>query len=72
MKTDSRRAGLKRVMIEHSSELIPVADHTELNRVIPLHLCSLNDVDVLVTDRDAQVDIIDRIQSAGVRVLLAG
>jgi DeoR family fructose operon transcriptional repressor len=66
------KAALKRVMIEHSGELVLVADHTKLNRVTLLHVCPLREVDVLVTDSDAPADVVDQIRGAGVRVILAG
>lgn len=68
---DEMKAGLKKAMIENSTELIIVADHTKLTRISLIPICTLEKVSTLVTDSQAPMEIVEIIRSMGVRVILA-
>lgn len=68
---DEMKAGLKKAMIQNSSELIIVADHTKLTRISLIPICTLEKVNTLITDSQAPVEIVEIIRGLGVKVILA-
>ena len=68
---DEAKIGLKKVMIENSSELIIVADHSKIERISLLPVCTLDKISILVTDNQAPKKFVKQINNAGVDVILA-
>lgn len=64
-------ARVKRAAIEIARRIIVVADATKLGRVAFARICSLEEVDILVTDDAARPDLVASLASAGVEVRLA-
>ena len=64
-------ARVKRAAIEIARRIIVVADATKLGRVAFARICSLEEVDILVTDDAAPPDFVASLASAGVEVRLA-
>ena len=64
-------ARVKWAAIEIARRIIVVADATKLGRVAFARICSLEEVDILVTDDAAPPDFVASLASAGVEVRLA-
>jgi DeoR/GlpR family transcriptional regulator of sugar metabolism len=61
-----------RTIIEMASELILVADHTKFGKVGAAFLAPLTRVTTLVTDSEADSEMIAQIEDLGIRVIVAG
>ncbi len=64
-------ASIKKRMIEASSELIIVCDHSKLGRVCLTPVASCENMKYLVTDDGADPDMINELRALGVNVLIA-
>ena len=61
---------VNKMMIEHSSgKVIVVADHTKLNCVSSFLTCTLDDIDMIVTDWLAPLSFCEELEQAGVSVV---
>lgn len=63
--------GSIRKMIEVSNEVIIVADHSKFGRASMLHVADLDDLDVVVTDKDVSLQFQQMIEKCGVKCVLA-
>src|SRR5688572_28981536 len=61
----------EQAMMRAADEVIIVADSTKFGHASLAHLCQLGDVDTLVTDIGLPTDWRERIEAAGVRLLIA-
>jgi DeoR family fructose operon transcriptional repressor len=61
----------ERAMIEAADEVIVVADSSKFGRSSLAHLGPLEAVDILVVDNEVQDEWREKLQDAGVRVILA-
>jgi DeoR/GlpR family transcriptional regulator of sugar metabolism len=59
---------VKRAAVRASQRVIAVADSPKLGRVAFGHVCDLDDIDILLTDVDADQQMVDELQAAGVDV----
>ncbi|HIJ64834.1 MAG TPA: DeoR/GlpR transcriptional regulator [Candidatus Hydrogenedentes bacterium] len=64
-------AQTKRAMIEHSRELIVVADYSKLGRFALHRVAPVDAISVLVTDDKADTEILDSLRAAGIDVVVA-
>lgn len=60
-----------RTIIEMASELILVADHTKFGKVGSAFVAPLTRVTSLVTDSEADAELLARIEDMGIRVIVA-
>jgi DeoR/GlpR family transcriptional regulator of sugar metabolism len=60
-----------RAIIEMSDHLVVVADHTKFDRMAPAFVAPVSRITSLVTDADADPDVITQFRALGVRVILA-
>jgi DeoR family transcriptional regulator of aga operon len=65
-------AEIKRRMLEAVRRRVVLADHTKLGQVELARICAIEDVDVLVTDADAEPDFVHAVKARGPNVVLAG
>lgn len=63
---------VKKELIRQSSEVIVLADHSKIGNLGPMTVCSLRDVDKLITDVGVSEDDLKLLQQASIEVLLAG
>jgi DeoR family fructose operon transcriptional repressor len=68
---DPEEAATKRALVNAARRVIVVADSTKLGRESAVRFASLDQVDVLVTDRAASAADIEAIEKAGVEVVIA-
>jgi DeoR/GlpR family transcriptional regulator of sugar metabolism len=61
----------ERAMMNAVDEVIVVADSTKFGHTNLAHLCNLGDIDVLVTDSEIDSAWRERLQAAGVRLVVA-
>ena len=59
---------VKRAAARASQRVVAVADSSKLGRVAFGHVCELDDIDVVVTDAEADQQIVDELRAAGVDV----
>lgn len=64
-------ARVKKCALKCARRCVVVADHTKLGKVAFSRIGALDDVDVLVTDQDADPEILDGLRSADVEVVIA-
>ncbi|MDW8054828.1 MAG: DeoR/GlpR family DNA-binding transcription regulator [Anaerolineae bacterium] len=62
---------VKQAMLHAAKERIVVADASKLERIAFARVCALSDIDTLITNAEADSGMIQRLEEAGVRVLLA-
>lgn len=62
---------LKKVMINTAKEVVVLADHSKLNRIAPISICSISSIDTLVTDDGIEERQIDLLKGQGIRVIIA-
>jgi len=60
----------KAAMILASREVIAVADRSKFNRQVFVHLCNMNELDVLITDR-LEPEEREKLDQLGLRVLMS-
>ncbi|WP_166997774.1 DeoR/GlpR family DNA-binding transcription regulator [Paramicrobacterium fandaimingii] len=65
-------AEIKRAMVAASDRVVITADASKLGRVTLGHVAVLSDVETIVTDAAADVELVAELRQAGARVELAG
>ena len=65
-------AEVKRAMVDHSAELVVVADHTKLGVTSLFRIAPIEAVDKLITDAGATQKQVEEFRNAGVEVIIAG
>ena len=68
---DEAEASVKRAMIRAGQKVVVLADSSKLGREQLVRFASLDDVDVVVTDGDAERAVVDHLEAAGVEVVVA-
>ncbi|HTN77976.1 MAG TPA: DeoR/GlpR family DNA-binding transcription regulator [Pirellulaceae bacterium] len=61
----------ERAMMQAADEVIVVADSTKFGYSSLAHLCDLNEIDVLVADHELSPEWRERVQNAGVQLIIA-
>ena len=61
-------AGINRLLAERAQRVVVVTDSSKLTRRALARICPVEQIDVLVTDTDAPVDVVARLAEAGVDV----
>lgn len=64
-------ASINTLMASRARQVVIVADASKLGRHAFSRICPIDDVDILVTDRTAPQDVLDRFGQAGIRVIRA-
>ena len=59
---------VKRAAAKASQRVVAVADSSKLGRVAFGHVCDLDDIDIVVTDAEADPQTVDELRAAGVDV----
>ena len=62
---------IQRAMLKAAQKIIFCLDHTKFGRQSVSPLCGLDQVDVIVTDHLAPLELVDRLRQNGVEVVLA-
>lgn len=70
MNYEIHEAELARAMIARASKAIVLADHTKLGVPSRVVICDLREIDVLVTDSEAEEDALSDIRSAGISEII--
>ncbi|WP_219416284.1 DeoR/GlpR family DNA-binding transcription regulator [Pseudonocardia nigra] len=63
-------ANVNRLLAQRAGQVVVVTDSSKLGRRAFARICSTDEIDLLVTDRDAPVDVVAGLRSAGVDVRL--
>jgi DeoR family transcriptional regulator, aga operon transcriptional repressor len=69
--SNSTEANLNKVMIEQSEKVIVLADSTKINKRGFGQICSLDKVDVLITDNDISEKDFKTLEDNGIEVIVA-
>ena len=65
------KAELKKKMVQVARKIIVVADHTKMERVSLINVIPVEQIDILVTGREASQDIIGLYREKGINVICA-
>ena len=68
---DEAEASVKRAMIRAGQKVVVLADSSKLGREHLVRFAAVGDVDVLVTDEDADLDVVAHLEEQGVEVVVA-
>ena len=68
---DEAEASVKRAMLRAAQRVVVLADSSKLGREHLVRFASAGEVDVLVTDSDADPDAVSALQDAGIDVVVA-
>ncbi|MBM7806323.1 DeoR family fructose operon transcriptional repressor [Geodermatophilus bullaregiensis] len=68
---DEAEASVKRAMVRAGQRVVVLADGSKLGREQLVRFAALDDVDVVVTDSGADRTAVDRLEAAGVEVVVA-
>lgn len=60
-----------RTIIEMAPELIVVADHTKFGKVASAYIAPVGRISTLVTDSEADLEILSRLEEMGIRIIVA-
>jgi len=69
---DAPEATRQRRILEHASRVVALCDSSKLGRCSYAKVGPLSLIDTIVTDSDADPDVVDALRATGVEVLLAG
>lgn len=64
-------AGLRREIIRNAKNVIVLADYAKFGVSAMCRVCSLNEIDMLITDSKAPKEILKKIEKKGVKVIIA-
>jgi len=64
-------ADIKKKMIAASEQLVIVTDHTKFGKVGPIPVASLEQATYVVTDAGVSADYVERLERAGIQVIVA-
>ena len=68
---DEAEAATKRAMARAAQRVIVLADSSKLGREHLVRFAGVDDVDVLVTDGEADLGVVDELETLGIEVLVA-
>jgi len=68
---NEEEAEINRAMVYAAHRVVVVADHTKLGKATLVQICPIEVAHVLVTDREAPVDLLESFRRAGLEVVLA-
>ncbi len=71
MDSELWEADFSRVIIRQAKQVIVVADHTKFNRRSLVKVCDFDDIDILITSAQPPPAIQDKLDAAGVNVIVA-
>ena len=64
-------AGIKRAACASARRRIAVADGSKIGKTAFVKICSISELDTLVTDPTAPADVLDQFREAGVAIIIA-
>lgn len=62
--------GTKKVLIKNAKKKIVLADSTKIGNLATFKCCDMEDIDVLITNDDADKEVIQEIKNKGIEVIL--
>jgi DeoR family fructose operon transcriptional repressor len=68
---DEREAAVKRAMVRAGQRVVVLADSSKLGREHLVRFAAVEDVDVLVTDAEADADLLTELEDRGLEVVVA-
>jgi DeoR family transcriptional regulator of aga operon len=69
--TNAMEASLNKVMIKSAQKIIVLADSSKLNRKGFGHICNLDKIDTIVTDKKADKSTIMLLEDKGIQIIIA-
>lgn len=61
-------AGIKSLLVQAAKRVVVLADRTKFGKVSVAKVCNINDVDLIITDRDLPQDMLNMIIRSGVNI----
>jgi DeoR/GlpR family transcriptional regulator of sugar metabolism len=68
---DQQFAWVKKAMLERSSQAILMLDSSKVGRKVMSRVCGIDDIDVLVTDREPEAKLLSRITQLDTKLVVA-
>ena len=65
-------ADIKKAIIKISSQVITLVDHVKFDKMSLYTFANMDEVDVIVTDREPSADYIEACQKAHTKLLITG
>ena len=62
---------IKKQMIQRSKVKIVLADHTKFNRLAPIKICDLSDIDTIITSEGLEEEIKQKYEDSGIKIIVA-
>lgn len=69
--TNTDEASLKKCIIKAAKTVVAVADHTKFEGTSFAMVCPLEEIDILITDKQVSPEIVKQLQEAKIKVILA-
>ena len=67
----SDEAGLRRQVISNAGKVIVLADHTKFGIRAMCNVCTIEDIDILITDKEAPEKLLKKLENKGVQIIIA-
>jgi DeoR/GlpR family transcriptional regulator of sugar metabolism len=62
---------IKKQMIQRSKQKIVLADHTKFNRLAPIKICDLSDIDTIITSEGLEEELKQKYKDFGIEIIVA-
>jgi DeoR family transcriptional regulator, glucitol operon repressor len=70
MDTNEAEASVKRCMIDTAREVTLLADHSKFDNMAHITVCSLENIDRLITDAKTDTNIVEGLRQKGIEVIV--
>lgn len=67
---DYTDAETKRILIKHARQIIVAADHTKLDKNFFVTIAKLSEINLIVTDKNANVNVVENMKNHGANLIL--
>jgi DeoR/GlpR family transcriptional regulator of sugar metabolism len=71
MITNTEEVSVKKLIMKAAREKIVVCDHSKFESIAFINLCAVSDVDMIITGREIDPDILEEFRNAGINIVLA-
>ncbi len=62
---------LKQLVVNKANKVVVLIDSSKLDKSLPYTFCKLDDVDVIISDRELPDDIVSQAEASGVQMIIA-
>lgn len=66
---NAQDASIKRLMVKQAKKVVCVADSSKLGKSYLVNVCSISDIDLLVTDQSADPEVVAEMEEEGLNIV---